>query len=111
MDSPLKYIEDKIVMFDMNRIFQRKMRMYDENTIHGIVSQIVLNIDELPKKDYFVQDMCSVIKRKNPFFYRIDYLNENNDIPVFVNIEQITLDEYLDAIDKNKYFKQTDYYE
>ena len=111
MASSLKYIEDKMVIFDMDQIFQRKIKRYNEEIIHEIVSQIVMNIDELPKKDYYIQHVCSVIKKKSPFFYRIDYINEDEDVPTFINISEITIDEYLDAIDENKYFKQIEYYE
>lgn len=98
-----------MVVFDMDPIFQRKMKRYSEETIYNIVSQIVMNIDELPKEDYYIQSVCGVIKKKEPFFYRINYLNEHDDVPVFIDVMQITMDEYLDAIDENKYFKQTEY--
>ena len=111
MASSLKYIEDKMVVFDIDPIFQRRIKKYSEEIIHEIVTQIVLNIDELPKKDYHIQQVCSVIKKKNPFFYSIEYMNEYGDIPIFINISEITVDDYLDAIDENKYFKQTEYYE
>jgi hypothetical protein len=109
MASTWKYIEDKMVVFDMEPIFQRKVRRYSEETIYNIVAQIVMNIEDLPKKDNYIQSVCSVIKKKEPFFYRIDYVNEDGDIPIFVDISQIHIEEYLDSIDQNKYFKQTDY--
>lgn len=109
MAASLKYIEDNMVVFDMDQIFQRKMRRYSEEIIYNIVTQIVMNIEHLPKKDYFIQSVCSVIKKKEPFFYRIDYVNETGDFPVFIDIIEIHLEEYLDAIDENKYFKETEY--
>ena len=111
MESSLKYIEDKMVVFDMDPIFRRRIRKYSEEIIHEIIFQIIVNIDDLPKKDYYIQDVCSVIKKKKPLFYRLEYINESDDFPTFINISEITIDDYLDAIDENKYFKETENYE
>lgn len=106
MASTLKYIEDKMIMFDIDQIFQRKMRRYPQSIIHQIVSQIVDNIYELPKKDYYSQNMYGVIKMQTPMFFSILYMNENGDVPILIDIEEIGVDEYLDAIIENKHLKQ-----
>jgi hypothetical protein len=106
MVSTLKYIEDKMIMFDIDEIFQRKMRRYPQNVIHNIVSQIVDNVDELPKKDYHSQKVYGVIKMPTPMFFSIDYMNENDDVPILIDINEIEVDEYLDAIIENKHLKQ-----
>lgn len=106
MASTLKYIEDKMIMFDIDQIFQRKMRKYPQSVIHEIVSQIVDNIYELPKQDYYNQRVYGVIKMKTPMFFAIDYINENDDVPILIDINEIEVDEYLDAIIENKHLKQ-----
>lgn len=106
MASTLKYIEDKMIMFDIDQIFQRKMRRYPQSVIHEIVSQIVDNIYELPKKDYYSQKTYGVIKMQTPMFFSIDYMNENGDVPILIDINEIEVDEYLDAIIENKHLKQ-----
>lgn len=106
MASTLKYIEDKMIMFDIDQIFQRKMRRYPQSVIHDIVSQIVDNIYDLPKKDYYTQKVYGVIKMKTPMFFSIDYINENDDVPILIDINEIEVDEYLDAIIENKHLKE-----
>lgn len=106
MDVSLKYIEDKIVLFDIDPIFQRKMRKYPQSIIHNIVSQIVENITELPKLDYHSQKVFGVIKIKEPIFYCIYYINEQDDIPLIIDIEEVSVDDYLDAINNKIYFKE-----
>lgn len=106
MASTLKYIEDKMIMFDIDQIFQRKMRRYPQSIIHEIVSQVIDNLDELPKKDYYSQEVYGVVKIANPIFFSILYMNENDDVPVLIDINEIDVDDYLDAINNNKHLKQ-----
>ena len=105
MASTLKYIEDKIVLFDMDQIFQNKMRKYPQSVIHEIVTQIVDNVLEFPKKDYYNQVAYGVIKMNTPMFFSIVYINENDDIPIIIDINEVDVDEYLDAIINNKHLK------
>jgi hypothetical protein len=108
MDSSLKYIEDKIVMFDIDQIFQRKMRKYPQSIIHNIVTQIVENVVELPKLDYHQQKVYGVVKLDKPIFFCIDYVNENDDIPIMIDINEVEVDDYLDAINSKIYFKNNE---
>jgi hypothetical protein len=93
-------------MFDIDQIFQRKMRRYPQSIIHEIVSQIIDNLDGLPKKDYYSQRVYGVIKMQTPMFFSIVYMNENGDVPVLIDIDEINVDDYLDAIIENKHLKQ-----
>jgi hypothetical protein len=36
----------------------------------------------------------------------IEYLNEENEIPLLVDFLEVTVDEYLDAINENKHLKE-----
>ena len=108
MDSTLKYTEGNIVFFDIDSIFQRKMRKYPQSIIHKIVTQIVENVQELPKLDYHAQKVYGVIKIEKPIFFCIDYINENDDVPVMIDINEVEVDDYLDAINNKKYFKKNE---
>jgi len=108
MGSSLKYTEDKIVLFDIDSIFQRKMRKYPQSIIHNIVTQIVENVVDLPKIDYHAQKVYGVVKIDKPIFFCIDYINENDDVPMMVDINEVEVDDYLDAINNKKYFKKNE---
>jgi len=108
MASSLKYTEGKIVLFDIDSIFQRKMRKYPQSIIQEIVSQIVENVIDLPKLDYHQQKVYGVVKISKPIFFCIDYINENDDIPLMIDINEVDVDEYLDAINNKKYFKSNE---
>lgn len=106
MGSTLRYTEDKGALFDIDYPFQKKVKKYSEETIKEIVFQIVDNISSLPKDNEYTQDIYGVIKGKDPLFFMIEYLNEDNEIPLLVDFEEVTVDEYLDAINENKHLKQ-----
>lgn len=105
MESSLKFTEGSLVLFDVDSIFQRKMKKYPQNVIHDIVSIIVDNILDLPKQDYYHQKVYGVLKMKVPLFFCITYINENDDVPILIDIEEVLVDDYLDAINDNKHFK------
>jgi hypothetical protein len=50
--------------------------------------------------------VSTVIKSDEPIFFNIQYINENDDIPILIDIREVSVDEYLDAIIDNKYFKE-----
>lgn len=105
MGSMLRYTEGKAVLFDIDYPFQKKVKKYSEETIKQIVFQIVDNIETLPKDNQLTQDVYGVIKGKDPLFFMIEYLNEEDEIPLMIDFTEVTVDDYLDAINENKYLK------
>lgn len=106
MGSTLRYTEGKAVLFDIDYPFQKKVKKYSEETIKQIVFKVVDNISSLPKDNDYTQDIYGVIKGKDHLFFVIEYLNEENEIPLLVDFQEVTVDEYLDAINENKYLKE-----
>ena len=106
MGSMLRYTEGKVVLFDIDYPFQKKVKKYSEETIKQIVFQIVDNIENLPKDNEYTQDVYGVIKGKDPLFFMIEYLNEEDEIPLMIDFEEVTVDDYLDAINENKHLKE-----
>lgn len=106
MGSTLRYIEDKLILFDVDYPFQKKVKVYSEETIRKIVTQVVENIQFFPKDNQFTQDVYGVIKGNDPLFFMIEYLNEDDEIPLLVDFSEVTVDQYLDAINENKHLKE-----
>lgn len=106
MDSILRYTEDDIDIFEIDGFFQMKVKRYRHDVIRELVAQTVLNASLLPKLDYHPQFVSTVIKSDEPIFFNIQYINENDDIPILIDIREVSVDEYLDAIIDNKYFKE-----
>ena len=105
MGSMLRYTEGKAVLFDIDYPFQKKVKKYSEETIKQIVFQLVDNIESLPKDNQLTQDIYGVIKGQDPLFFMIEYLNEEDEIPLMIDFTEVTVDDYLDAINENKHLK------
>ena len=69
------------------------------------MNQVMERASELPTQESYPQKVCGVVKGDTPFFFELEYINEDGYIPIFLDIEQIGLEEYLDSINENKYFK------
>lgn len=105
MTLMLLFIEGNENRFMLDEWFNRKMANLPQAVADEIMSQVVDNVSTLPIKDTYPQKVCGVVKGDNPFFFELEYLNEDGYIPVLLDIEQIGLEEYLDSINQNKYFK------
>jgi len=60
------------------------------------------NADSLPKEDGWIQEAGCVLKGPYPFFFMIRFLHEYGSTPLFLEIEEIYCDEYLDFILEDK---------
>lgn len=67
----------------------------------GVLKDILSSIEYLPEKDGWSQMVGGVIRGKNPLFYLVEYLKEKSDPVLFLDVEEITSDEYLDLILEN----------
>lgn len=105
MTLMLLFIEGNENRFMLDEWFNRKIGNLPQEISDDILSQIIDNVDELPTKDAYPQKVCGVVKGDKPFFFELEYLNEEGYIPVLLDIEQIGLEEYLDSINRNNYFK------
>lgn len=105
MTLMLLFIEGNENRFMLDEWFNRKIKELPQEISDDILSQIMNNVSELPTKDSDTQKVCGVVKGEKPFFFELEYLHEQEYIPVLLDIEQIGLEEYLDSINRNNYFK------
>lgn len=105
MESVLLFTEGDEARFVFSEWFDTKMKELNPRVAAEIVNQITHNINSIPKKDALVQTICGVVKSDSPFFFELEFVNEPEYIPVFVDAYEISLEEYLDSITENKYFK------
>jgi|APGre2960657404_1045060.scaffolds.fasta_scaffold00046_46 hypothetical protein len=105
MGLRLMFIEGEDVKFVMDEWFNRKISNLPEKLADDIMLMILRNISTLPKMEGYSQNICGVIKSDTPYFYKIEFVNEDGYAPILLDIEQIGLEEYLDSINEKKYFK------
>jgi hypothetical protein len=96
MDSEQKSTEEKTTLrFDV--VFMDYLSEYTEDKQEDILAQLILNDEILPKEDIYPQHVGGRLKNGEEYFI-IEYINEHKDNPIYLDIEGITLDEYLDLM-------------
>ena len=103
MDASQRFIEE------IDRIFEDKYFHYElEETllqqleempsIHSIPIAMLLeqNVNSLPMMDDYTQILGGVLKLKIPFFFEVEFIHETNEFPIFIEINEIDSDAYLD---------------
>ena len=70
-----------------------------------MMSSIGEEAENLPEENHWSQTVGFVFKGENPFFFEIEYIKEVNQPAVFLNLFEISCDDYLDYINLNKYLK------
>jgi hypothetical protein len=81
------------------------MKDLDKSIADEIINQIIMNANGLPVKETYSQTIYGVVKKSNPFFFKLDFIHEEEYIPILLDIEQVQLEEYLDSINQNNYLK------
>ena len=104
MDLILKFLEDDNPYY-MFHWFYKELIEYTMEDASVIISQILAVMDFLPQKEGHSQDVAGVIKKDEPIFFVIEYVKQENELPILVDLTVIELDEYLDYIVDKKSIK------
>lgn len=100
MDSEQKSTEEKKTLrFDV--VFMEYLSNYTDDEQEDILSQLLLNDNLLPKEDVYPQHVGGRLKNGEAYFI-IEYINQHEENPIYLDIEEITLDEYLDLMIKKE---------
>ena len=84
-----KYIEDSLYEIDDWFFSQLRKFTVDEATV--IIGQILSVLNELPDRDGWTQAVAGVVTKKNPTFFVVEYLKQEKDIPILVDVEELSL--------------------
>jgi|TARA_R110000787_G_scaffold200245_1_gene311268 hypothetical protein len=101
MESRQRYTEE-IRPYDFDVDFLESLRAFDKQTSVRIVMVLEDNADLLPQENGWIQEAGGVLKGTHPFFFVIRFLYEHGSTPLFLEIEEIYADEYLDFILEEK---------
>lgn len=106
MDLELKFLEDEL-RYEIDDWFFQQLSDYSLSDASLIVAQALAVLSELPIKNGWSQEVAGVITDDNedPIFFVIEYLKQEDDIPILIDINPIEVDEYLDFILENKSIK------
>jgi|TARA_R110000765_G_scaffold133349_2_gene232090 hypothetical protein len=101
MDLEQKYTEgNKTLKFDIH--FIEELDIYPEDIQEDVIVQLINHEPYLMSEDGYTQEVGGVVKGAVPFFFEIEYLKQEGERAVYLNINPINLDDYLDLIIKKQ---------
>jgi hypothetical protein len=103
MDSEQKFTEGEkktTLKFDVYVI--EELDMYPDNIQEEVVRQLINHEEDLVSLNGLTQIVGGVVKGAVPFFFEIEYLKQEGEKAVYLDIIPIELDEYLDLITNQK---------
>jgi hypothetical protein len=103
MDLKQKYIEDSL--YEIDDWFFSQLQGYRLTIAADIIGQIIEILPELPKINGWSQKVAGVCEGNDPVFFAIEFLNQEQEVPILVDIETIDVDDYLDYIINNQHIK------
>ena len=92
MDLELKFLEDNL-LYEIDDWFFSQLRKFTVDEATVIIGQILSVLNELPDRDGWTQAVAGVVTKKNPTFFVVEYLKQEKDIPILVDVEEIEVEE------------------
>lgn len=105
MASKQKSTEGKVIMY-FNQWFVDELSTYSSFIMMDILNQLFDNEKLLPETNGYSQFISGVVKQEEPFYFEIEYLKQQDERPTYLDLVEIGLDDYLDAINNNKTLKE-----
>jgi hypothetical protein len=85
-------------LFELEDWFLDRLREFPVGYRKSILGDIVLAIDHLPIDNGWSQRIGGVVRNPKPVFYTIEYLKQDGEPLLLLDISEIDSDEYLDLI-------------
>ena len=104
MDLALKFIEENNT-YEIDEYFYGRLSTYSLEDAGNVIAQVLSVINYLPTKSGWAQEVAGVILKDEPIFFVVEFLHQENEIPVLVDLSYIDVDEYLDFISNQKSIK------
>ena len=103
MDSEQKFTEgEKKTTLKFDVYFIEELDMYPDNIQEEVVRQLINHEEDLVSLNGLTQMVGGVVKGEVPFFFEIEYLKQEGEKAVYLDIIPIELDDYLDLITNQK---------
>tara|TARA_R110002124_G_scaffold52614_5_gene151338 strand:+ start:1339 stop:1701 length:363 start_codon:yes stop_codon:yes gene_type:complete len=101
-----KYTKVSNIHYDIDDWFIEQMRDIPMDYAFDIASQMTEQVDELPVKNGWTQYVAGVSHAlKEPFFFKLEYLNQEDELCLFLGVEEVDVDTFLDYMNENNILK------
>lgn len=87
--------------FEIEEWFVSQLGEFDIRRRKQLLQDILPALDYLPVDSGWSQTTGGVIRGEDPLFYSIEYLKQLGEIPLLLDIVEISCDDYLDFILEN----------
>jgi|TARA_B100000780_G_C21125409_1_gene456511 hypothetical protein len=104
MDSEQKFTEVKST-YEIEDWFYSQLSNYNRDEQTNIIGQFLEVMKSLPLGNEWTQETAGVVIQKEPLFFAIEYLKEENEPIVLVDLHELEVDEYLEFISNKKSIK------
>lgn len=84
--------------FEIEEWFVEQLAEFNIRCRKQLLQDILPALDFLPIDEGWSQTTGGVIRGENPVFYAIEYLNQEGQLPLLLDIVAISSDDYLDFI-------------
>jgi len=101
-----KYTKVSNIQYDIDDWFIEQIRELPMDYAFDIATQITEQVEELPKRNGWTQYVAGVSHAlEEPFFFRLEYLNQEDELCLFLGVEEVDIDTFLDYIIENQTLK------
>ena len=95
-------------VFEIDEYFIESLNVFSSEDRRDILSDILYSLEYLPKDNGWNQITGGVVRNDTPVFYAFEYVNEDDENPLLIDVVRINSDDYLDLILENN---TIEYYE
>ena len=95
-------------VFEVDEYFIERLNQFSSEQRRDILSDILYSLENLPTDNSWNQITGGVLRNEHPIFYAFEYVNEDDENPLLIDVVEISSDDYLDLILENN---TIEYYE
>jgi len=89
------------VEYEIDEWFVESLEPFSVKDRNYILQSVIPTLSYLPIDNNFTQIVGGVIRKDEPLFFFIEYLSQDHDAVLLLDVMEITSDEYLDLILEN----------
>ena len=101
MDLLQKYTKDE-TFYELDEAVLLTLDHMSPLQSSRVIMQIQRAVDKIQRKNHRSQIIGGVLRGRDPVFFALRFIYEENDAPYFFQLLSITSDEYLDLYIQNK---------
>lgn len=94
-----KFIEG--IDFETDEWFVERLKEFPKGYRIEILHDVLPVMENLPTENGWSQVVSGVIRYPEPVFYLLEYLKQDKELPYLIDVEEIDVDDYLDAVLEN----------